>query len=388
MAHQFPDGDRFLALGGEFRPVRGDRARRNRSDLARRGDGRGCWRPPCPSRTTARRCHAPSADRDGHNRPRCRAPAHRGGRPRAPLRRRSGGGTIWRTSTPAGQSVARYASRPCGQPSQTRFAAVQRRLGGRTHNLPHSPVHRVELSRRRCGGIPSNRCRASNSTQCRSARKDSSATAGTPFSIAPPGSASPLAAIRSCFSPAPGCAADGAVEIVLPDGRISRGDEDLSDWLGRPVNLRRADEARRAPIRERRRLRARGIRHLGRVRRLRRRLPRPGRGERVAGRDRHDRRLGPPPVSRQRAAGHGRGRPRSSLVGRSRLSWRAQLSVKRRLGRCVVTTRPQPGGIDRDLDVLRTINRERDGALAVGALVIAAGGVAGRRQALRAEGQS
>ncbi len=35
---------------------------------------------------------------------------------------------------------------------------------------------------------------------------------------------------------------DGDVEITLPDGRISEGDEDLSEWLQRPVTLRRADE--------------------------------------------------------------------------------------------------------------------------------------------------
>src|ERR1700749_2670459 len=27
----------------------------------------------------------------------------------------------------------------------------------------------------------------------------------------------------------------GDAEITLPDGHISQGDEDLSDWLGRPV---------------------------------------------------------------------------------------------------------------------------------------------------------
>ena len=36
--------------------------------------------------------------------------------------------------------------------------------------------------------------------------------------------------------------AEGSAEITLPDGSLSRGDTDLSDWLGRPVTLRRADE--------------------------------------------------------------------------------------------------------------------------------------------------
>jgi hypothetical protein len=32
-------------------------------------------------------------------------------------------------------------------------------------------------------------------------------------------------------------------------------------------------------------------------------------------------------------------------------------------------TRPQPGDIERDLDVLKQVNRERDGCLAIGAVV-------------------
>jgi hypothetical protein len=37
--------------------------------------------------------------------------------------------------------------------------------------------------------------------------------------------------------------------------------------------------------------------------------------------------------------------------------------------RCVIVTRPQPGGIDHDPTVLRTIAHERAARLAVGALV-------------------
>ena len=46
------------------------------------------------------------------------------------------------------------------------------------------------------------------------------------------------------------------------------------------------------------------------------------------------------------------------------------LDVDMRLERCVMTTRAQAGGIERDLDVLRTIARERDACLALGALVV------------------
>ena len=45
------------------------------------------------------------------------------------------------------------------------------------------------------------------------------------------------------------------------------------------------------------------------------------------------------------------------------------LDVVRRVPRCVMTTRPQAGGIGRDTSVLKTVHRERGGALAVGALV-------------------
>lgn len=50
----------------------------------------------------------------------------------------------------------------------------------------------------------------------------------------------------------------------------------------------------------------------------------------------------------------------------------AQLAVQKQIDRCVIVTRPQPG-IERDLDVLRTINGERASNLAIGALVATAG---------------
>lgn len=48
------------------------------------------------------------------------------------------------------------------------------------------------------------------------------------------------------------------------------------------------------------------------------------------------------------------------------------LLVVKPIDRCVMVTRPQPG-LDRDLDVLRTINRARSSKLAVGAVVIEPG---------------
>ena len=63
------------------------------------------------------------------------------------------------------------------------------------------------------------------------------------------------------------------------------------------------------------------------------------------------------------------GEGEDGLVGEAVHLGDAVLDVRKRIGRCVMTTRPQPGGIEADPDVLRTIARERDACLAVGALV-------------------
>ena len=47
----------------------------------------------------------------------------------------------------------------------------------------------------------------------------------------------------------------------------------------------------------------------------------------------------------------------------------AVVEVSKQIDRCVMTTRPQPGGIERDVDVLRTINRERANNLGIATLV-------------------
>jgi len=49
-----------------------------------------------------------------------------------------------------------------------------------------------------------------------------------------------------------------------------------------------------------------------------------------------------------------------------------RLAVGKQIDRCVIVTRPQPG-LDRDLDVLRTINADRGSNLAIGALVAESG---------------
>jgi hypothetical protein len=158
----------------------------------------------------------------------------------------------------------------------------------------------------------------------------------------------------------------GGVDITLPDGSLAVTDNALSAWLGRPVTLRPAIDDRT------------------------RTYENPDDFDRdVEG--------GWEPFNGARGAFHDSARARVSLVTTTSLgSWdrrrfRANvvldgegedalvgthadlggvvLDVRKRIGRCVMTTRPQPGGIERDLDVLRTINRERDGCISIGALV-------------------
>ena len=63
------------------------------------------------------------------------------------------------------------------------------------------------------------------------------------------------------------------------------------------------------------------------------------------------------------------------LLGTSLRLGTVEAEVVKKIDRCVVTTRPQPG-LERDLDVLRAINRRRGGDLGVGALVRVPGAVA------------
>lgn len=166
--------------------------------------------------------------------------------------------------------------------------------------------------------------------------------------------------------------ADGGVDVTLPDGSVTRDDDALSHWLGRRVALRSADAVET------------------------RRYENPVDFE-------HETESEWAPFEGAAGAFHDSSRTRVSLVSTATLGdWDgrrfranvyldgdgedalvasrvgigdAVLDVTKRISRCVMTTRPQPGGLDRDLDVLRTINRERDGCLAVGALVVQPGTV-------------
>ncbi len=167
---------------------------------------------------------------------------------------------------------------------------------------------------------------------------------------------------------------DGSAEVVLPDGTVTADDAVLSDWLGRPVVLRGAGE------------------HTGE-----RRYENPGV---VAEAGEYDWESWSGAVG----AFHDSSRTRVSLVSTGtvgtwdRRRFRANvlldgageddlvgsavrlgtvvLDVVKPVDRCVMVTRPQPGGIGRDTGVLRTIHRERGSTLAVGALVAVPGRVA------------
>ncbi len=61
------------------------------------------------------------------------------------------------------------------------------------------------------------------------------------------------------------------------------------------------------------------------------------------------------------------------LVGRRVGIGSVVLDVVKRIDRCVMVTRPQPGGIVRDAGVLKTVLRESGGFLGVGAVVVVPG---------------
>jgi uncharacterized protein YcbX len=160
---------------------------------------------------------------------------------------------------------------------------------------------------------------------------------------------------------------DGTAEITLPDGSVTAADDALSEWLGRPVTLRSAatEAARRyenvvdfehettsdwAPFEG-----AEGAFHDNPTARV----------SLVSTAT-----VGSWDARRFRANVLLDGEGEDSFVGSRITLGEATLDVDMRIERCVMTTRAQAGGIERDLSVLRTIAQERDACLAVGALVV------------------
>ena len=168
--------------------------------------------------------------------------------------------------------------------------------------------------------------------------------------------------------------ADGRVEVVLPDGTVTADDAVLSAWAGRPVALRPATEVGGTRTYE-------DVDETDGPDAVR---YDPFAGADGAFHDNADARV--TLLSTGTLGGWDRRRFRANVVlagageddlvgGRVGLGT-AQLDVVRRVPRCVMTTRPQAGGIGRDTGVLKTIHRERGGALAVGARVARPGTVA------------
>jgi uncharacterized protein YcbX len=161
--------------------------------------------------------------------------------------------------------------------------------------------------------------------------------------------------------------AAGEAEITLPDGSIAADHDALSAWLGRKVELRRADDGGgerlyENPLDFEREQTSRWEAFSG--------APGPFHDssrtrvslvctETLGSWDRRRFR------SNVLLEGGGEGQ----LVGCTVSLGEAKLSVGNHIERCVMVTRPQPHGIERDLGVLRTIARERQNRLAVGALV-------------------
>jgi uncharacterized protein len=162
---------------------------------------------------------------------------------------------------------------------------------------------------------------------------------------------------------------DGEVEITGPEDEPLDSDEALSRWLGRPVRLARAGvdggvyENPKDSERE-----ADWISWQG-----------PGHAWHDNGHTRvslvSTTNLGAWAPERFRSNVLLDAGDEDALVGEQVRLGTATLEVTKRVGRCVMVTRAQPG-LEVDRDVLRRIHRERDGDLAVGALVVEPGRVA------------
>lgn len=166
---------------------------------------------------------------------------------------------------------------------------------------------------------------------------------------------------------------DGRVEVVLPDGTVTADDAVLSDWTGRRVALRSTGEQQGARRYEN--PADAEDEETGRWD--------PFEGAAGAFHDNEDARLtllstatiGSWKPRRFRANVLLDGAGEDGLVGSRVRLGEAVLDVGMHVPRCVMVTRPQPGGIDRDTSVLRTIHQERGGELSVGALVAQPGTV-------------
>jgi uncharacterized protein YcbX len=158
---------------------------------------------------------------------------------------------------------------------------------------------------------------------------------------------------------------DDAVEITLPDGSLAKDDDALSDWLGRPVALRDAREQDGGNKYE-------CPNDLGTEQDW---FTFDGPG--AAFHDSGIWRVSMISTSTIGEWDRRRFRANVLLDGEGEDAWvgadvqlgSAVVHVQSPIPRCVMVTRPQPDGIERDLDVLKTINAERGSCIAIGATV-------------------
>ncbi len=163
---------------------------------------------------------------------------------------------------------------------------------------------------------------------------------------------------------------EGSPIITLPDGTVAVDDAALSAWLGEPVELRRASDGAsgtyETPVDAEDEDAAPWVSWSGPVGSF------------------HDSSkcrvsivsnttLGAWDIRRFRTNLVVDGAGEDALVGSNvGIGDSARLVINKPIDRCVMVTRPQPG-LERDLDVLRTINRERDSNLSVGGNVLESG---------------
>ena len=160
-----------------------------------------------------------------------------------------------------------------------------------------------------------------------------------------------------------------AAVVVLPDGRETTDDDELSAWLDRPVRLTSAQAGVRGtyetPI---------DFEHEASSEWL------SWQGPEASFHDSTNTQISILSTGSIGDWDTRRFRPNVVVDGQGETSWvgcRVAIGgviadVVKEIDRCVITTREQPGGIVRDLDVLRSIN-ESGGNLGVGALVVEPG---------------
>ena len=167
--------------------------------------------------------------------------------------------------------------------------------------------------------------------------------------------------------------ADGSVVLTLPDGSETNDDTDLSTWLERDVALRKAgpDDQGTFEISLAEDEQSDWVEWQG------------GAG---SFHDSGHRRI--TVVAEASFREWDRRRFRLNVITNGEAGSERQLhdhqveigdcviDVIKHVDRCVVVTRPQPGGIERDLDVLKTVNAELGGDLGVGGTIVTPGRLA------------